>query len=99
MSPSIDDLSARWTYRGEGDGELTGAEGVCVDGWGRVMVADCERRRVIVLSPEGKYITYFNTDYFMKDVGPRRLAMREGDELVVTGDVGQVVYVLNYTET
>ena len=78
------DLSVRWTYQGEGDGELTGAEGVCVDGWGRVMVADFDRRRVIVLSPEGEYITHFNTYYFMKDDGPHRLAVRGNDELVVS---------------
>ena len=92
------DLSVRWTYRGEGDGELTGARGVCVDGWGRVMVADFDRRRVIVLSPEGEHITYFNTDYFMKDDMPFRLAMRGSDELVVTGVRG-AVHVLHYTET
>ena len=81
------DLSVRWTYRGEGDGKLTGARGVCVDGWGRVMVADCERRRVIVLSPEGEYVTHFNTDYFMKDDRPLRLAVRGKHELVVAGSV------------
>ena len=79
------DLSVRWTYQGEGGGKLTGARGVCVDGWERVMVADCERRRVIVLSRDGEYITHFNTDYFMKDDGPHRLAVRGNDELVVSG--------------
>ena len=64
------DLSVRWTYRGEGDGEVTGARGLCVDGWGTVMVGDSARRRVIVLSPEGEYITHFNTDYFMNDDRP-----------------------------
>ena len=78
------DLSVRWTYRGEGDGKLTGARGVCVDGWGRVMVADCERRRVIALSRDGEYITHFNTGYFMNDERPLLLAVRGMDELVVS---------------
>ena len=88
------DLSVQWTYRGERDGKLVGASGVCVDGWGRVMVADQKRRRVIALSPEGEYITHFNTDYFMKNCAPLRLAVRESDELVIFGSGGKI-YILS----
>ena len=96
------DLSVRWTYRGEGDGELTTARGVCVDGWGRVMVADYKRRQVIVLSPDGEYITHFNTDYFMKNDRPSQLAVRGKDELVVAGSVGYFdtakIYILTVVD-
>ena len=81
------DLSVRWTYRGEGDGQLTDARGVCVDGWGRVIVADSERGRVIVLSPGGEYITHFNTDYLMKGDRQCRMAVRGKHELVVAGTI------------
>ena len=96
------DLSVQWTYRGEGDGVLTDASDVCVDGWGRVMIADYGRRRVIVLSREGEYITHFNTDYFMENDAPVRLAVRGKDELVVSGSddvyVAWKIYILSIVD-
>ena len=101
---SYPDLSPRWTYHGEGDKKLGIPQGVCVDSWGRVLVADCDtRRRVVFVIKDGAYITHFTTIHCMKYIFlwlliiPRwSLSLTRCGQLMVSSGSKKEVCIIDY---
>ena len=93
------DLNYRWTYYGEGNGELHDPWGVCVDRWGRVLVLDSGAGKVIALSVDGEYLTNFPIDRIMQGFDPGSFALtKQGHIALIDKNARTRVCIVDYLE-
>ena len=79
-----------WGEPGSGPGEFNLPHGICIDGRGRVLVADEKNQRVQVFSQEGDYISAWPTHF----IGPAAF-FADGDTVYIVEHDGGLVSVVN----
>ena len=83
-------LILSWGEPGSGPSEFKLPHGICIDGRGRVLVADQKNQRVQAFSQDGEYLTTWSTDF----IGPA-LFCPEDDTLYVVEHDGGLVSVVS----
>ena len=77
--------------RGSGEGQFDGPSGVCVDGEGRITVADWNNHRIQVFSPEGIFLFKFGDTVKNKLKHPRAVTFCNERKRFVVSDTGNNV--------
>ncbi|CAH1803085.1 unnamed protein product [Owenia fusiformis] len=94
------DGTKRFTYggvQGPDDGQLNGPRGVFIDACDNIMVADTGNHRVILLSPEGRFLRYLMT----ADDGlsfPNTVTINHNEDELLIVDSSQNLYIVKYRE-